>query len=110
MDFKFGRACRVVIDKPDSDGNILFKVIWDETCTFEWYIGFQSILVLRWLDDDKDVKFMLDGTKELRSDSEYMQKIIDYLKKLGQNNFRYIPFDDPAGGLETFDEDDLIDI
>ena len=110
MDFRTGPEYRVVIDGPDSDGDIHFKVTKNRRKTFDWYIGFQKIMVIRWLDDGKEVKFMLDGTKKLSSDIGYMQKITDYLKKLGQNNFEYIPFDDPAGGLDTFDEDDLLDI
>jgi len=110
MDFKAGPEFSVVIDGPDPDGDILFKVMKNGRKTFDWYIGFQRILVIRWIGDDREVKFMLDGTKILHSDLEYMQKIMDYLERLGQNDFEYIPFDDPADGLDTFGEDDLLDI
>jgi hypothetical protein len=110
MDFKVGPEYSVAIGGPDRDGDIQFKVVKNHRRTFDWYIGFQKIMVIRWLDNDREVKFMIDGKKKISSDYEYMQKIIDYLKKLGQNNFEYIPFDDPADGLDTFDEDDMLDI
>jgi hypothetical protein len=109
MDFLAGPEYKVDIGGPDSDGDILFKVMKDGRKTFDWYVGYQSVMVIRWIGTDKEVTFMLDGMRKLRSDHEYMQKIIDYLKNLGQNNFEYIPFE-PAEGLDTFDEDDMLDI
>lgn len=109
MNFRASSEYRVAIGGPDSVGDIHFKVMKNGRTTFDWYIGFQKIMVIRWLGTDKEVTFMLDGTRKLRCDHEYMQKIIDYLEKLGQNNFEYIPFE-PAEGLDTFDEDDLLDI
>ena len=82
------------VREADSDGDAYLS-----TSGFGWWIGCQHAIKLEWssgevaiLKPDRDVK--------IKKDKAAQKKILDYLKRLIENKFKYIPFGAPELKLE----------
>lgn len=75
-------------DLADADGDKHLTVN-----DFGWWIGCQHAIRLVWGDgEESDIK--------IRHDKKRMAEILDYLRKLIDNKFEYMPFGEPEIKLE----------
>lgn len=91
-----GRASsdRNYVREPDSDGDAYFA-----TTNFGWWIGCQHAIKLTW-SSGEEVILKPDRNVKIKKDKEAQRKILDYLRRLIDNKFKYIPFGEPEIKLE----------
>lgn len=80
---------------PDSDGDAYFS-----TYNFGWWIGCQYAVKLTWVDTGEEVILRADRKVKLKKDKEAQKKVLDYLRRLIANKFKYMPFGEPELKLE----------
>lgn len=66
---------------------------------FGWWIGCQHAIRLVW-GNDEEVILKPDRDILIHDDKKRMAEILDYLRKLIDNKFEYMPFGEPAVKLE----------
>ena len=66
---------------------------------FGWWIGCQHAIRLVW-GDGEEVILKPDSDIKIRHDKKRMAEILDYLRKLIDNKFKYMPFGEPKVKLE----------
>lgn len=66
---------------------------------FGWWIGCQHAIRLVW-DNGEEVILKPDSDIKIRHDKKRMAEILDYLRKLIDNKFEYMPFGEPDVKLE----------
>ena len=66
---------------------------------FGWWIGCQHAIRLVW-GDGEEVILKPDSDIKIRHDKKRMAEILDYLRKLIDNKFEYMPFSEPEFKLE----------
>lgn len=66
---------------------------------FGWWIGCQHAIRLVW-GNDEEVILKPDSDIKIRYDKKRMTEILDYLRKLIDNKFEYMPFGEPVFKLE----------
>lgn len=64
-----------------------------------WWIGCQHAIRLVW-SNDEEVILKPDSDIKIRHDKKRMAEILDYLRKLIDNKFEYMPFGEPGIKLE----------
>ena len=102
-----GRASsdRTYVREPDSDGDAYFA-----TTNFGWWIGCQHAIKLTW-SSGEEVILKADRNVKIKKDKEAQRKILDYLRRLIANKFKYMPFGEPELKLElSGDEAEFMDI
>lgn len=85
---------RDYVKEPDSDGDAYFG-----TYNFGWWIGCQHAIKLTW-HSGEEVILKPDRNVKIKKDKEAQKKILDYLRHLIDNKFKYIPFGEPEFKLE----------
>lgn len=90
-----GSSDRNYVREPDSDGDAYFA-----TTNFGWWIGCQHAVKLTWVNTGEEVILKADKKVKLKKDKEAQKKVLDYLKRLIDNKFKYIPFGEPELKLE----------
>lgn len=78
----------------DSDGDAYFS-----TTNFGWWVGCQHAIKLTW-SSGEEVILKPDRNVKIKKDKEAQKKILDYLRRLIANKFKYIPFGEPELKLE----------
>lgn len=81
-------------DLDDSDGDAHLSVN-----DFEWWIGCVHAIRLVW-GDGEEVILKPDSDIKIRHDKKRMAEILDYLRRLIDNKFKYMPFGEPEIKLE----------
>lgn len=66
---------------------------------FGWWIGCQHAIRLVW-GNGEEVILKPDSDIKIRHDKKRMAEILDYLRKLIDNKFEYMPFGEPDVKLE----------
>lgn len=66
---------------------------------FSWWIGCQHAIRLVW-GNDEEVILKPDRDIIISRDKKRMAEIVDYLRKLIDNKFEYMPFGEPGVKLE----------
>lgn len=90
---------------PDSDGDGYFS-----TTGFGWWVGCQHAIKLEWSTGEVAI-LKPDRNVKIKKDKEAQKKILDYLRRLIDNKFKYIPFGEPELKLElSGDETEFMDI
>ena len=89
-----GRNDSVSIKEDLDDSDALLSVN-----DFEWWIGCQHAIRLVW-GYGKEVILKPDSDIKIRHDKKRMAEILDYLRKLIDNKFEYMPFSEPEFKLE----------
>ena len=89
-----GRNDSVNIEYYGGDGNAYLSVN-----DFGWWIGCQHAIRLVW-GNDEEVILKPDRDIIISRDKKRMAEIVDYLRKLIDNKFEYIPFGEPGFKLE----------
>lgn len=82
------------VREPDSDGDAYFS-----TTNFGWWVGCQHAIKLTW-SSGEEVILKPDRNVKIKKDKEAQKKILDYLRRLIENKFKYIPFGEPELKLE----------
>jgi len=82
------------VREPDSDGDAYFA-----TTNFGWWIGCQHAVKLTW-SSGEEVILKASRNVKLKKDKEAQKKVLNYLKRLIDNKFKYIPFGEPELKLE----------
>lgn len=90
-----GRNDNNYVRDPDSDGDAYFA-----TTNFGWWIGCQYAVKLTWVDTGEEVILRADRKVKLKKDKEAQKKVLDYLRRLIANKFKYMPFGEPELKLE----------
>ena len=81
-------------DYADGDGDTYLSVN-----DFGWWIGCQHAIRLVW-GNDEEVILKPDRDIIISRDKKRMAEIVDYLRKLIDNKFEYMPFGGPGIKLE----------
>ena len=81
-------------DLDDIDGDAHLSVN-----DFGWWIGCQHAIRLVW-GDGEEVILKPDSDIKIRHDKKRMAEILDYLRRLVDNKFKYMPFGEPKVKLE----------
>lgn len=81
-------------DYADGGGDAYFSVN-----DFSWWIGCQHAIRLVW-GNDEEVILKPDRDIIISRDKKRMAEIVDYLRKLIDNKFEYMPFGEPGVKLE----------
>lgn len=81
--------------KEDLDGGDAYLGVND----FGWLIGCQHAIRLVW-GNGEEVILKPDSDIKIRHDKKRMAEILDYLRKLIDNKFEYMPFGEPDVKLE----------
>lgn len=81
-------------DYADGDGDAYLSVNGSG-----WWIGCQHAIRLVW-SNDEEVILKPDSDIKIRHDKKRMAEILDYLRKLIDNKFEYMPFGEPGIKLE----------
>ena len=89
-----GRNDLVNIEEGLDDGGAYLSVN-----DFGWWIGYQHAIRLVW-GDGEEVILKPDSDIKIRHDKKRMAEILDYLRKLIDNKFEYMPFGEPGFKLE----------
>lgn len=89
-----GNSDHIYVREPDSDGDAYFS-----TVGFGWWIGCQHAIKLTWSSGEQ-VILKPDRNVKIKKDKEAQKKILDYLRRLIDNKFKYIPFGEPEIKLE----------
>lgn len=90
-----GDSSRTYVREPDSDGDAYFA-----TTNFGWWVGTQHAIKLTWVDGGEEVILKPDRNVKIKEDKSAQNKILDYLRRLIDNKFKYIPFGAPELKLE----------
>ena len=90
-----GSSDRNYVREPDSDGDAYFG-----TTNFGWWIGCQHAVKLTWVNTGEEVILKASRNVKLKKDKEAQKKVLDYLRRLIDNKFKYIPFGEPEIKLE----------
>lgn len=100
-----GRNDLVNIEEDLDDGDVYLSVN-----VFGWWIGCQHAIRLVW-GNGEEVILKPDSDIKIRHDKKRMAEILDYLRKLIDNKFEYMPFGEPEFKLElSGDETEFMDI
>ena len=89
-----GRNDLVNIEEDLADGDAYLSVNG-----FGWWIGCQHAIRLVW-GNGEEVILKPDSDIKIRHDKKRMAEILDYLRKLIDNKFEYMPFGEPDLKLE----------
>lgn len=89
-----GRNDLVNIEEDLDDGDAYLSVN-----DFGWWIGCQHAIRLVW-GNGEEVILKPDSDIKIRHDKKRMAEILDYLRKLIDNKFEYMPFGEPGFKLE----------
>lgn len=89
-----GRNDSVNIEEDLADGDAYLSVN-----VFGWWIGCQHAIRLVW-GNGEEVILKPDSDIKIRHDKKRMAEILDYLRKLIDNKFEYMPFGEPDVKLE----------
>ena len=89
-----GRNDSVSIEYYGGDGNAYLSVN-----DFGWWIGCQHAIRLVWGNGEEAI-LKPDSDIKIRHDKKRMAEILDYLRKLIDNKFEYMPFGEPDVKLE----------
>lgn len=89
-----GRGDNNYVREPDSDGDAYFG-----TTNFGWWVGCQHAIKLTW-SSGEEVILKPDRNVKIKKDKEAQRKILDYLRRLIANKFKYMPFGEPELKLE----------
>lgn len=89
-----GRNDLVNIEEDLDDGAAYLSVN-----DFGWWIGCQHAIRLVW-GNGEEVILKPDSDIKIRHDKKRMAEILDYLRKLIDNKFEYMPFGEPDVKLE----------
>ena len=89
-----GRNDLVNIEEDLVDGDAYLSVN-----NFGWWIGCQHAIRLVW-GNGEEVILKPDSDIKIRHDKKRMAEILDYLRKLIDNKFEYMPFGEPGFKLE----------
>lgn len=89
-----GRNDLVNIEEDLADGDAYLSVN-----NFGWWIGCQHAIRLVW-GNGEEVILKPDSDIKIRHDKKRMAEILDYLRKLINNKFEYMPFGEPGFKLE----------
>lgn len=89
-----GRNDLVNIEEDLYDGDTYLSVN-----DFGWWIGCQHAIRLVW-GNGEEVILKPDSDIKIRHDKKRMAEILDYLRKLIDNKFEYMPFGEPGVKLE----------
>ena len=89
-----GRNDLVNIEEDLGDGDAYLSVN-----DFGWWIGCQHAIRLVW-GNGEEVILKPDSDIKIRHDKKRMAEILDYLRKLIDNKFEYMPFGEPGFKLE----------
>ena len=89
-----GRNDSVNIEEDLYDGDAYLSVN-----DFGWWIGCQHAIRLVW-GNGEEVILKPDSDIKIRHDKKRMAEILDYLRKLIDNKFEYMPFGEPGVKLE----------
>ena len=89
-----GRNDLVNIEYYGDDGDAYLSVN-----EFGWWIGCQHAIRLVW-GNGEEVILKPDSDIKIRHDKKRMAEILDYLRKLIDNKFEYMPFGEPEFKLE----------
>lgn len=89
-----GQNDLVNIEEDLADGDAYLSVN-----VFGWWIGCQHAIRLVW-DNGEEVILKPDSDIKIRHDKKRMTEILDYLRKLIDNKFEYMPFGEPEVKLE----------
>ena len=89
-----GRNDSVSIEYYGDDGDAYLSVN-----DFGWWIGCQHAIRLVW-GNDEEVILKPDRDIIISRDKKRMAEIVDYLRKLIDNKFEYMPFGEPVFKLE----------
>ena len=89
-----GQNDLVNIEEDLADGDAYLSVN-----VFGWWIGCQHAIRLVW-DNGEEVILKPDSDIKIRHDKKRMAEILDYLRKLIDNKFEYMPFGEPDVKLE----------
>lgn len=89
-----GRNDSVSIEYYGDDGDAYLSVN-----DFGWWIGCQHAIRLVW-GNDEEVILKPDRDIIISRDKKRMAEIVDYLRKLIDNKFEYMPFGEPGIKLE----------
>ena len=89
-----GASDRDYVREPDSDGDAYFATI-----NFGWWVGCQHAIKLTW-STGEEVILKPDRDVKIKKDKEAQKKILDYLRRLIVNKFKYTPFGEPELKLE----------
>lgn len=89
-----GRNDLVIIEEDFDDGDAYLGVN-----DFGWLIGCQHAIRLVW-GNGEEVILKPDSDIKIRHDKKRMAEILDYLRKLIDNKFEYMPFGEPDVKLE----------
>lgn len=89
-----GQNDLVNIEEDLNDGDAYLSVN-----VFGWWIGCQHAIRLVW-DNGEEVILKPDSDIKIRHDKKRMAEILDYLRKLIDNKFEYMPFGEPDVKLE----------
>ena len=101
-----GSSDRNYVREPDSDGDAYFA-----TTNFGWWIGCQHAVKLTWVNTGEEVILKASRNVKLKKDKEAQKKVLNYLRRLIDNKFKYMPFGEPELKLELSDaEAEFMDI
>ena len=89
-----GQNDLVNIEEDLADGDAYLSVN-----NFGWWIGCQHAIRLVW-GNGEEVILKPDSDVKIRHDKKRMAEILDYLRKLIDNKFEYMPFGEPDVKLE----------
>ena len=89
-----GQNDLVNIEEDLADGDAYLSVN-----VFGWWIGCQHAIRLVW-GNGEEVILKPDSDIKIRHDKKRMAEILDYLRKLIDNKFEYMPFGEPEVKLE----------
>lgn len=89
-----GQNDLVNIEEDLADGDAYLSVN-----VFGWWIGCQHAIRLVW-GNGEEVILKPDSDIKIRHDKKRMTEILDYLRKLIDNKFEYMPFGEPEVKLE----------
>ena len=89
-----GQNDLVNIEEDLADGDAYLSVN-----VFGWWIGCQHAIRLVW-GNGEEVILKPDSDIKIRHDKKRMAEILDYLRKLIDNKFEYMPFGEPDVKLE----------
>lgn len=89
-----GDSSRNGVREADSEGDAYFS-----TTNFGWWIGCQHAVKLTWSTGEEAI-LRPDRNVKIKKDKQAQKKILDYLRRLIDNKFKYIPFGEPELKLE----------
>lgn len=82
------------VREADSEGDAYFA-----TTNFGWWVGCQHAIKLKWSTGEEAI-LKPDRNVKIKKDKQAQKKILDYLRRLIDNKFKYIPFGESELKLE----------